>query len=123
MIKVFQLLLVMIILISCSNSPKKILNVDHQYTKKHMVEKTFTDQIREDTIYTDISDIYSTPYIEDPKAYFRENNKYKDWNKKDKRKVLVSFVSEKDGSTSHVQIKKSSDIEKLDNEALRLVKN
>lgn len=113
-------LLTAITLIGCGETKKQTLGADEPAAAKQMISPS-GEKVKEDTISIG-KDIHYTSYIENPKAYFRLNNKYKDWDKNDERKVVIGFVSEKDGSTSHVNIKKGCGIEKLDNEALRLVK-
>lgn len=80
---------------------------------------------KEDTMiyyFSDQKKIHNTPYFENYTEYCRVNNKYKDWDKSDKRETIVGFVVEKDGTTSYVKVMKSSGIEMLDNEAIRLAK-
>lgn len=126
MSKSFRLLLLLVLLsstimIGCNNSQKQVLKIEDVQSQQ-VVSKPSTISLPEDTIYTDIRDVHNTAYLKDPKAYFRAHNKYAHWDKNDKRQVIVGFVTEKDGSTSHVEIKKSCDVDKLDKEALRLVK-
>ncbi|MDL2277688.1 TonB family protein [Parabacteroides sp. OttesenSCG-928-G07] len=59
----------------------------------------------------------------DFKEYFKTNNIYKDWSDNDKKEVGLTFVIEKDGSASNVKVNKSSENEKLDKEAVRLIQN
>ena len=66
--------------------------------------------------------IYTASLI-DVIKYLRDNNKYSDWNKGNKKQVLISAVIEKDGKAVNVEVKKSSGIEKLDKEAVRLIQN
>ena len=56
-------------------------------------------------------------------TYFRENNKYKDWPKDDEKRVLIGAVIEEDGTPTDVQVKGSSEVDELDQEAIRLIKN
>ena len=51
------------------------------------------------------------------------DNKYKDWPKDDQKMVLVGAVIEVDGTPTDVQVKKSSEVDELDQEAVRLIKN
>ena len=71
----------------------------------------------------DDTELYSTPQFPNYQAYFRENNKYKDWPKDDQKMVLVGAVIEVDGTPTDVQVKKSSEVDELDQEAVRLIKN
>lgn len=112
--------------INCSNTTKQSLQKEEKAeTETNTTGKLTNTTTQEDTTiyYLDSRNVHNTPYMANPKKYFRDNNKYKDWDKNDKKHVLISFVSEKDGSTSHVKVKKSCGIEKLDNEALRLIEN
>jgi TonB family protein len=59
----------------------------------------------------------------DAVAYFRQNNRFKDWDKNDKKQIFLQGVVEKDGTVTNVRILRSSKIPKLDEEALRLVKS
>ncbi|MDR1258847.1 MAG: 6-bladed beta-propeller [Tannerellaceae bacterium] len=59
----------------------------------------------------------------DFKEYFRTNNLYKDWDSNDKKEVTVVLIIEKDGSASNVRAVTPSGVEKLDNEAIRLIQN
>lgn len=116
-----MILSVAIVLLSCSTANKQTLPDEDEKVAETSVEaqnKTDT-KIQEDT--TIYYDVFSTLDIADPLKYFRENNKYTDWNKADEKRVLVEFVSEKDGTTSQVKVRRTCGVDKLDNEALRLV--
>lgn len=65
----------------------------------------------------------TTASLKDWKNYFRTHNQYKDWNPKDKKQVLVSAITTKEGKPTEVQIVSSCKIDKLDKEALRLIQN
>jgi TonB family protein len=73
----------------------------------------------------DMKQIRKTPQWGDvpnePLTWFMANNKYKDWDKNDPKRVMVDFIVEKSGKTSNVTIVESSGIEALDKEAIRLV--
>lgn len=66
--------------------------------------------------------IKNTPTLDNALEYFMTNNRYKDWDPNDKKEVWVKYIVEKDGTASDVSIMKSCDVEKLDNEALRLIR-
>lgn len=71
--------------------------------------------------------IYEVPVVpaalENAVAYFRTNNKYKNWNKDDKKLVILKCIAEKDGSISSVRVlRDGSGNSNLDNEAIRLIK-
>ena len=66
--------------------------------------------------------VRTTPVLDKAKQYFKENNKYKDWNPQDEKKVLIEYIVEKTGKTTDVTVKQSCGVEELDNEALRLIR-
>lgn len=72
--------------------------------------------------FNDLKELKNTPYKEDWKEYFRVNNKYKNWNKNELKETTVECIVEKDGTTSNVKIQKTSGIDSLDVEAVRLIK-
>ena len=63
-----------------------------------------------------------TAALENALDYFRANNRYKDWDKEDKTRVVIRCIAEKDGSISNLRIVESSGNTDLDNEAIRLIK-
>lgn len=65
--------------------------------------------------------VFNTAQLSDWKEYFQTNNKYKDWDPKQKTKALVGAVIEKDGTPTKLKIIKSSGNEQLDQEAIRLI--
>lgn len=74
-----------------------------------------------DKIYTGF--VFShVPMLKGGNDYFRNNNRYKDWNSNDPKEVLVGYVVEKDGTASNVVVLESSGNDNLDKEAVRLVK-
>jgi TonB family protein len=75
------------------------------------------------TIYTDARFITSTATLENAPDYFAKNNKYKDWDKNDPKSVWIKGIVEKDGSITNARVVKSSKIDKLDAEAIRLIKS
>jgi TonB family C-terminal domain len=82
-----------------------------------------TESIENDTIvFTAPDQTAATPWKDGVKEYFRKHNRYKDWDKNDKKKTLVGFATLKDGSNINVTIKRSSGNSQLDEEAVRLVK-
>lgn len=72
--------------------------------------------------FKDLHEMKETPILNDANQYFRNNNRYKDWDINDKREVVLEYIVEKDGTTSNIIIKKSSNNEDLDKEAVRLIK-
>lgn len=101
-----------------TNDEKRILS------ETKAVQKTIENE--DTTVYgfKDLKDkIKETPIMKgDPKTYFRENNKFKDWNINDKKEVGLEYIVEKNGSTSNIMVIKSSGNTNLDNEAVRLIK-
>ncbi|GHT58765.1 hypothetical protein AGMMS50239_03960 [Bacteroidia bacterium] len=79
-------------------------------------EKYYAD---EDTTVYDGPMLDSTAALPDAIYYFIKNNKYKDWDKNDKRRVMITGIVEKDGTITNVSIVSSSKVDKLDKEALR----
>lgn len=78
--------------------------------------------IKEDTTVYDIP--YNTAHLDDAIAYFRKNNKYKDWDKNDKKKIVVRAIIEKDSTASNIQImSKDSEHPELKDEAIRLIQD
>lgn len=79
------------------------------------------DEDDPDKIYTGF--VFShVPMLIGGNDYFRKNNRYKDWDSEDPKEVWVEWVVEKDGTASHVFVKESCGNEKLDEEAVRLIK-
>lgn len=78
-----------------------------------------TGTAEDDSIYTYPA---QTAKLIDAIQYFRTHNLYKDWNPADKKQVLISAIIEKDGKPTRIKIRRSSDIKKLDDEALRLIR-
>ena len=87
---------------------------DYNYNKNHMV-------VVEDTT------IYETPAgtaeLQDAITYFRQNNKFKDWDKNNPKKTYIQGIVEKDGTIRDTRIIRSSKIKELDDEAIRLIKS
>lgn len=104
---------------ACTPQAQQKLTLEPEAAKPPVAESTAE---ADTTIVTEIGKVYSTPYIKDPKKFFKENNRYKDWDDNDRKSALVAFVTEKDGTNSQVKIRKSSGVKKLDDEAIRLVK-
>lgn len=75
-----------------------------------------------DKIYSGLGVFSHIPLLKGDLEYFRKNNRYKNWDSKNPKVVMVGYVVEKNGKASNVIVKESSGIEKLDKEALRLVK-
>jgi len=65
----------------------------------------------------------NTAQLPDDITYFKQNNKYKDWDKNNSKVVILQGIVEKDGTISRVRILRSSNEKKLDEEALRLIKS
>lgn len=71
--------------------------------------------------FKDLKEIKHTAILDKAKEYFRQKNIYKDWDPKDKKETRLSFIVEKNGTTSSVEVIQSSGVEKLDREAIRLI--
>ena len=71
--------------------------------------------------------IYDVPYytaeLQDAINYFRQNNKFKDWDKDNPQKVYLQGVVEINGTINSVRIIRPSNVKELDDEALRLIKS
>ena len=101
-----------------AQTPTTVTILPRKEAVKH--EKKEEAKVEEEV---DDTELYSTPQFPNYQAYFRENNKYKDWPKDDQKMVLVGAVIEVDGTPTDVQVKKSSEVDELDQEAVRLIKN
>lgn len=117
------------VIISCdSGNSKQILSSDNNSENPEDVIAIENNKIMErneninDTILFS-NEIFNTPYIKDVKSYFRQNNHYKDWAKEDKKEVVINYSTLKDGTNINVRVRKSSGIQKLDNEAILLIQN
>lgn len=90
-------------------------------------DNTSSSSSDEDRVYgvkfDDLKEIKTGYPKGDFKEYFRTNNRYKDWDVNDQKEIMMVFIVEKDGSTSSVEVGKSSGVEKLDQEAIRLIQN
>lgn len=95
--------------------------------KKEVADKPIIDSPEgnsdNDRVYRfkDLKEIKQTAILDKAKEYFRQNNVYKDWDPKDKKETRLSFIVEKNGTTSSIEVIQSSGIEKLDKEAIRLI--
>jgi TonB family protein len=104
-----------------------ITNIDTAKVANDSILSEKTEQKAEnkddDKIYyfKDLSEISEGADLLNWKEYFRENNRFKDWDSKDEKRVLVKSVIEKNGKASNIEIAESSGNEELDNEAIRLV--
>lgn len=104
-------------------------NVEIISNSKHEIAQDTIAKVKEqsdnDRIYyfKDLKEIKETPvFKETPTQYFRNNNRYKDWNINDKKEVVLEYIVEKDGTASNIKIRKSSNNTDLDEEAIRLIK-
>ena len=95
--------------------------------KKEVADKPIIDSPEgnsdNDRVYRfkDLKEIKQTAILDKAKEYFRQNNVYKDWDPNDKKETRLSFIVEKNGTTSSIKVIHSSGIEKLDKEAIRLI--
>jgi TonB family protein len=73
--------------------------------------------------------VYDGPLIETAAAlpdaieWLLKNNRCGDWNSQEKKHVLLEGIVEKDGTITNVKVVKSCKVDRLDREALRLVKS
>ncbi|PXV58872.1 hypothetical protein CLV62_14219 [Dysgonomonas alginatilytica] len=132
-------------LISCnSNSSKQTLsseNISDDVTKENNETNDFVElnhpkknaatvyekKAPQSTTLDNDTTVYEMPAttaaLESAVDYFRANNRYKDWDKKNKKTVLIKGITEKNGSISNVKIfRDGSGIHELDSEAIRLIK-
>lgn len=70
------------------------------------------------TVYSNQPEL-STAVLADP-AWFVNNNRFKDWDKNDPKTVVARGIVEKNGTLGNAVVIRSSNIRKLDDEALRL---
>jgi len=88
---------------------------------------TSTNSISNSAVAVGDTTIYDLPTntaeLVDAITYFRQNNKFKDWDKNDSKLVVLQGVVEKDGTINSVKIMRSSNEKELDDEALRLIKS
>lgn len=64
---------------------------------------------------------YYTAVLETWQSYFPAHNKYKDWDAKDEKLVLVGATIDKYGKPHNVKVLRSSKVKELDEEAIRLI--
>lgn len=103
-----------------AQTPTTVTILPRKEAVKHEVKETKTEDEAIDEL---LKEVYYTPMFEpDAYTYYRENNRYKDWPKDDEKRVAIRATVEKDGTTSNVEVRKSCGIEKLDQEAIRLIK-
>ena len=60
--------------------------------------------------------------IQDYSRYCKENNQFKNWDPDDRKEVKLSYIAEKNGTASNIEIMESCGNTDLDNEAIRLIK-
>ena len=66
---------------------------------------------------------YYTASLTDWESYFRTNNKYKNWDSKDEKMVLINAIIEKDSTATQVKVVgKGCGVKELEEEAVRLIK-
>lgn len=121
----------LIFLTNCANKtkqPKEESLWDETIHQKEIAKVKPNDTLSDDDKLYGWDDVMNgklkeTPIMNGvPKEYFRKNNKYKDWDANNPKQVLLEYIVEKNGTASNVEVKKSSGIKKLDDEALRLIK-
>lgn len=127
MYKILIPLLIVASLSACNKGKKQQL--ENEPLQAHLtsspmngtIDTTTTHVPQEDT--TICKNPVTTAMLEDQLDYFRTNNRFKKWDKKDKKVVCVRAIIEKDGSPRQVLVIKSSGNEELDREAIRLIEN
>jgi len=125
-----------IILLACSGKREKITTLsdsqlfENQNNKENTVSDTLilegqkTKQTSELTATEEVVDMpYATASLVNWKEYFRKNNKYKDRDPKNSKRVIVQAIVEKDGSTTDVKILRECDEDLLNKEAFRLIQD
>jgi len=119
----------MIALSACNNKSGKSMKLEDYSIEVDTVytNQSDTPKIASDTTNKNIEGIdlppYSTATLVNWKEYFRKNNKYEDWNPKNPQVVLIKAIVEKDGTLTDVAIVKECDEDKLNKEALRLIRD
>lgn len=124
--------ILLLFLISCNgNNSKQTLPTKNKSDSLKAENRVTYDSVILNNSQKTKSDCDTTVYdmpattarLEEPDKYFRTNNKFKNWDKRDKRRIPVKCIAEKDGSTSNIRILQggSGNI-KLDKEAVRLIK-
>lgn len=107
------------LVIACSHQQKP--QTLQEQTPDELVELDKQEIIIEDTTIYDMP--YNTAHLEDAINYFRKNNRYKDWDKNDKKKIIVRAIIEKDSTASHIQVmSRDSANQELKEEAIRLIR-
>lgn len=112
---------------SMQNTPSKREKPDETISVEappnEIVSESTQEEVDNDRIYywKDLTEMKETPTLPNAMKYFRNNNKYKDWDANNKKEVGLEYIVEKNGKASHIEIKKSSGIDDLDNEAVRLI--
>ncbi|MDR2148315.1 MAG: energy transducer TonB [Tannerella sp.] len=64
-----------------------------------------------------------TPELLNAIEYFRQNNQFKDWDKKNAKNVILQGIVEMDSTITRVKILRPSNVKELDDEALRLIQS
>lgn len=106
--------------ISCNNKtkqPKEEALWNEPVTETPVTEKAIV--VEDTTIHEWPA---TTAHLDNAIEYFRQNNKFKDWDKNDKRTVFIRGVVEKNGKFSTVIKISGDENEELRKEAIRLVK-
>ena len=138
---IFLVGICMMVLSSCSSKGEKVKMPDVSLSVENQTGKGFTekDSVNKDTLNatnvdkptttsnttTDSLDLppYSTATLVNWKEYFRTNNNYKNWYPKNPKTVVIVGIVEKDGTITDLKIVKKCDVELLNKEALRLIRD
>lgn len=109
--KIYVFIVLSMLIGACSRNNPKSLKED------------YTEAPISDTAICPNERLSMTPYLDDALNYFKKNNRFANWDQKDKKRVIVRCIIEKNGKASHIKIRHGSGIKKLDMEAIRLISN
>ena len=116
--KTIMLLIFCSLVAGCSQAQPKQETIEETPIAESLPTEQQADVVPEDTTV-----VYNA-YLDNWEEYFRENNKYKDWDKSKAVKIPVKAIIEKDGTASNLCIPdrfKDVGTEELRKEAIRLV--
>lgn len=107
-----------------NNKMKDFVESDHSEKSTTFISYKATPQRTTEDNDTTIYEMpVTTAVLENAVDYFRTNNKYKNWNKDDKKLIILKCIAEKDGLVSNIKVLRGgSGNTDLDYEAIRLIK-
>ena len=127
--KVFESILLLLwgVLMACSQNKE---NLNEKELKSELQRLKVTPDkggIEKDVEASEVDSVWSMPYytasLTDWESYFRTNNKYKNWDSKDEKMVLINAIIEKDSTATQVKVVgKGCGVKELEEEAVRLIK-